>query len=61
VTEEFACTVKAETARALLLDFGTIETWVPKSLLQDGTEVAERGDQGTVVLPRWFVEKEGIE
>lgn len=34
--------------------------WVPKSLIHDDSEVRKRGDKGSIVLPVWFCEQEGL-
>lgn len=52
----------AETAMAILVRFdGGNEHWVPKSVIKDESEVNEKDDTGDLVLPEWFVEKNGIE
>jgi len=35
------------------------EYWIPKKLIQSG-DVSERGDSGTLEIPEWFAEREGI-
>jgi len=49
--------VKAVTDAALLVTDGTDETWVPRSQVGDGgtvTAEAERGDEGTIEIPKWL-------
>ena len=58
---ELACIVKHATEKALLVDLGDREQWIPRSVLQDGTDVEDKGDEGVVVLPAWFAKKEGLE
>jgi len=36
------------------------EVWVPRSLVCDGSEVAEEGDSGELVLPMWFGREKGL-
>jgi len=33
----------------------------PRASIQDGSDIADVGDTGDLVLPEWFAEKEGIE
>lgn len=50
-----------ETAEALLIEIdGERQTWVPKSQVDDDSEVFTDGDQGTITLAEWFAEKEGL-
>lgn len=53
-------TVEAETDRALLCVIDERQRWIPKSVVHEDSEVFEQGDQGTLVLFRWFAEKEGF-
>ena len=50
-----------ETTKAIhvLFDDGT-EKWIPKSLVDDDSEVYKKGDEGDLVLPEWFAVKEGL-
>src|SRR6266540_1866390 len=34
--------------------------WIPKSLIQRGTEIETVGDTGLLILPAWFTDKECI-
>jgi hypothetical protein len=34
--------------------------WIPKSVVHEDSEVSSEGDTGTIVLQRWFAEKEGL-
>lgn len=52
--------VKAATERAVLFEAGGSEVWIPRKLLLPGTDVSKRGDDGKVVVPRWFVEQEDL-
>lgn len=55
--------VVKETERAFLVRLANgDEAWVPKSVIHDDSEVFEAegdGASGTLVLPEWFVEKNG--
>lgn len=60
-------TCKRETAKAILVSFGKAskytkspEVWVPKSVVHDDSEVYKEGDTGTLIVARWFAEKEGL-
>jgi hypothetical protein len=57
---ELAVIVKAATEKAILVETGEGQHWVPRSLLKDGTDVSERGDEGVIVVPGWFAEKENM-
>ena len=48
------------TAKAMLLKFyGNEEHWVPKSQIED-TDLAEKGDVGSVTLSTWIADKLGL-
>lgn len=51
-----------ETERALLCEVDGKQFWIPKSIIHDDSEVfdAKGNREGALVLPQWFVEKEGI-
>ena len=53
----------AETEKAIFV-YGVTDSedgiWVPKSLVDDDSEVYKKGDEGTLVLPEWFAVKEGL-
>jgi hypothetical protein len=52
------------TEMALLVRLGeeydSKEIWVPKSVIHDDSEIMDVGDEGSLVLATWFVEKEGL-
>lgn len=52
-----------ETDRALLVvvEDGTREVWIPKSVVDDDSEVFKEGDEGTLVVHEWFAQKEDLE
>lgn len=61
-TESFA-DVKCikETARAVLVVFpDNRNAWIPKSVIDDDSEVYKDGTDGTLIVQRWFAEKEGL-
>ena len=53
-------TVKAETELALLCIIDDKQQWIPKSVVHEESEISADGDTGTIVLMRWFAEKEGL-
>jgi hypothetical protein len=56
------CEVKASTDGALLVEteHGDKE-WIPRSLLEPETEVEQKGDSGTLCIPKWKVRELGWE
>lgn len=61
--EPFSCQaecIKATDAALLLLLETGEKHWVPRSVIVDGSEVTEEGQEGEVVIQGWFAEKEGI-
>lgn len=48
-----------ETAKALLCVIESEETWIPKSVIHDDSEVYAVGDEGTLIVLEWFAKKEG--
>jgi hypothetical protein len=53
-------TVEAETDLALLCSVEDKKLWIPKSVVHEDSEVQSEGDIGTIVIMRWFAEKEGL-
>jgi hypothetical protein len=51
-----------ESAKAIRVEFedGT-RTWIPKSVIDDDSEVYAMGTNGSLVVKDWFAEKEGLE
>lgn len=50
--------VTKETEKALLVrtEEGD-EIWVPKSVVDEDSEVYQKGDEGTLTVQEWFVKK----
>lgn len=48
-----------ETLLALQVVIDEKCRWIPKSLVDDNSEVWKKGDKGTLVVPEWFCVKEG--
>lgn len=60
--EEFEdVTCERTTAKAILVSKGDLSHWIPMSVIGPESEVMAEGDTGTLIVARWFVEKEGIE
>jgi hypothetical protein len=56
------CTAIHETDRAVLVSIPTVgDTWIPKSQIVDGSEVNAEGDEGALMITKWFARKEGLE
>ena len=53
-------TVEAETDLALLCIIDDKQRWIPKSVVHEDSEVQSEGDIGTIIVMRWFAEKEGL-
>ena len=53
-------TVEAETDLAILCTIDDKKLWIPKSVVHEDSEVSGEGDTGTIVIMRWFAEKEGL-
>jgi hypothetical protein len=52
---------KKETDKALLCVIDGKEHWVPKSQIDDDSEVFEEGHRGTLVCSEWWAEKNGLD
>lgn len=48
-----------DTEKALLVKIDDKDLWIPKSCVHDDSEVYEVGHEGTVVVKRWWAEKNG--
>lgn len=53
-------TVKAETAKAVLLTNGHREAWVPRSQVLDSEDDLQKAVVTKVELPLWMAEKAGL-
>jgi hypothetical protein len=51
---------EAETDLALLCIIDDKKRWIPKTVVHEDSEVSSEGDTGTIVLMRWFAEREGL-
>ena len=52
--------VEAESDLALLCTIDDKKHWIPKSVVNEDSEVSSEGDIGTIVIMRWFAVKEGL-
>ena len=52
-----------ETAKALLVKLEDEKTprWIPKSAIDEDSEVWKTGQDGELVVADWFAEKEGLD
>jgi len=61
VHEVTGVTVKLETAKAILVVLDdAMEKWIPKSVIDEDSEVYKMGTSGTLIVKRWFAEKEEL-
>ncbi len=49
-----------DSGKALLCLIEGTGVWIPKSLIEDDSEVYRKGDEGTLIVPEWFAVKEGL-
>lgn len=49
-----------ETPKAILVNRGKGDLWVPKSVIHDDSEVYEEGHEGTLIVKRWWAEEKGL-
>lgn len=55
------CEAVAETDLALCIaGIHDEDVWVPKSQIDDDSEVWRKGDEGELIISEWFAEKEGL-
>lgn len=52
---EINCDIRATTDKAYLVYNGSVEAWVPKSLVSDYTEEPD-GHISSVFIPEWLAE-----
>lgn len=53
-------TVRRETTLALLCVIEGEEYWIPKSQIDDDSEVYEMGTEGKLVVSQWIADQRGI-
>jgi hypothetical protein len=59
VSIENARAIKA-TSMAILVEVDDEEYWIPISQIDDDSEVYQKGDEGTLIIPRWLAEEKGL-
>jgi hypothetical protein len=59
-TIEITEPVKRETEKALLVEIGGEELWIPKSQIHDDSEVYREGDTGKLVITEWIAREKGL-
>lgn len=65
-TVDISVTCETETEKAILVMFDEgprmgETVWVPKSVIDEESEVQGTGDEGLLCIAEWFAEKEGLE
>lgn len=49
----------AASEKALRVTIGDETLWIPKSVVHDNSEVWKMGDEGKLVVKKWWAEKNG--
>lgn len=57
--ESFYAVCIAANYRAILVEIDDQKIWVPRSQLDVGNDW-EEGDEGTIEVPQWLAENEGL-
>lgn len=57
---EFEAKCIRETEFALLVEIDGEEVWMPKSQIQDESEVTEPGDEGALVVTEWIAREKNL-
>ena len=52
--------IEKETEKALLVEFGDRQVWIPLSQVADPDDYSEGDQNGTISVREWFAEKEGL-
>lgn len=53
-------TVSKETESALLVNIEGEEIWIPKSQIDDDSEVYKKDTEGTLVITEWIAKQKGL-
>lgn len=56
--EDVVC--EAETDKAILVSIEAEDFWIPKSHIEDDSEVYEKGNEGTLVISDWIAKKNSL-
>ena len=60
-TAEFeGISVLQETEKAIKCEIEGEEFWIPKSVIHEDSEVYEEGTEGSLIIKRWWAEKNGL-
>lgn len=59
-THEVYVEVEKETDKAILVNDGEDTYWIPKSQIDEESEVHHEGDEGLLVIPEWLAEDKGM-
>jgi len=56
------CTAIADTDEAVLVEIPDAdeEVWLPKSQIDDDSEVYKKGTDGRLIIPEWLAVKKGL-
>ncbi len=56
--EDVMC--KAETTKAILVEIGGEDFWIPQNQISDESEVWREGDEGTLIITDWLAMQKGL-
>jgi len=59
-TVEFEGKAVKETDAALLVEIDGKEWWIPKSQIDESSEVRAEDDEGTLVITEWIATEKGL-
>lgn len=57
--EAISVTVTTITGKAILINDGTKDCWIPKSLIEDPDDLVH-GEVTEINVQEWFLQKEGL-
>ena len=55
------CTCIAETPKALKVVINSKAEWIPKSQIDEDSEIWHDGQSGTLIITEWLAIKKGLE
>lgn len=53
--------VTKETGMAILIEVQGKEAWIPKSQIDEDSEVKEEGDSGILIIPLWLADDKELD
>lgn len=62
-SETFCAVIEGATNKAVKVDFGNTEAWIPRSLIVDcdpDIDTCDRGDIVHIELPEWLAKEKGV-